>query len=211
MPFYPFKATGGGGGAPSGPAGGVLSGTYPNPGLAATIGSQVVFNVTGSGTTAAVTTDDITVQPNSGISSSASMFLDNTGGQIWEFFCNSAGVFGVYDKTNGFQALAIKSGTGVVTFAANIATPVKTVTGTYNIAATDSTILGNSGSGFTITLPTPVGITGTIYTVKNINTGTVTLATAAGNIDGSATQSLATNAAFTVQSDGTNWWITGKV
>ena len=59
-----------------------------------------------------IITDDITVQPNATISSSASMFLDNNTGQVWEFFNNDYGYFGVYDKTNSQQPFYITSGSG---------------------------------------------------------------------------------------------------
>jgi hypothetical protein len=39
---------------------------------------QQTFTATGSGTTGSIVTNDITVQPNSGVGGSASMFLDNT-------------------------------------------------------------------------------------------------------------------------------------
>jgi hypothetical protein len=59
------------------------------------------FTATGSGTTGAIITDDLTIQPNSGIpGGSAEFFLDNTIGQIWEVFCNSANEFGVFDVTH---------------------------------------------------------------------------------------------------------------
>lgn len=45
--------------------------------LPATVSTQVTFNAPGAGHVGAITTDDITVVPNSGVSQSASMFLDN--------------------------------------------------------------------------------------------------------------------------------------
>ena len=68
---------------------------------------QASFTAPGSGTTGSITTDDITVMPNGGVSSSASMFLDNNAGQVFEFFNNSGGQFGVYDKTYSHQPLTI--------------------------------------------------------------------------------------------------------
>jgi hypothetical protein len=46
---------------------------------------------------------------------------------------------------------------------------ITTVTDTYNILASDETIVGNKATNFTITLPTAV--TGQIFTVKNIGLG----------------------------------------
>jgi Spherulation-specific family 4 len=64
-----------------------------------TLTGQKTFTATGSGSAGALISNDITVMPNSGVSGSASMFLNNGAGQVWEFFCNPAGNFGAYDKT----------------------------------------------------------------------------------------------------------------
>lgn len=54
-----FPGTGGGGGAPTGPAGGVLGGTYPNPAFAADMATQVELDAE----TAARVAADATLQP----------------------------------------------------------------------------------------------------------------------------------------------------
>ena len=107
---------------------GALCPGYANPGFpnAAEYGGYVTLDTpqtiigtktfTGPGVTGgghwlgSVVTDDFTIQPNSGISTSASMFLDNDNGQVWEFFCNSSGEWGVYDKTHGQQPFTLDAG-----------------------------------------------------------------------------------------------------
>ena len=92
---------------------------------------------------------------------------------------------------------------------------VVTMTGTYVVLDSDYAILANStGGAFTVTLPTPVGRTGRMFIVKRINAGgnNVTVATAAGNVDGAATSVLAAQwTTITVISDGSNWFITSKI
>lgn len=61
-------------------------------------------------TNSAIYTDAITVRPSEGGSSSASMFLNNGVGREYEFFCNSGGSFGVYDKTSSEQPFTIDPG-----------------------------------------------------------------------------------------------------
>jgi hypothetical protein len=77
--------------------------------------------------------------------------------------------------------------------------------GNYTVLAEDCVIFGVAGN--TITLPTPVGIGGRIYVVKRASgVGLLTVATAAGNIDGSATDLLGIpQSAGTYVSDGTDW------
>lgn len=85
-------------------------------------------------------------------------------------------------------------------------------TGTYTATATDHTITGDaSGGNFQITLPTAVGVTGRIYVIKSISTGTVTVGTTSSQtIDGSTTKVLNTQyAGVTVQSTGSAWIIIG--
>jgi hypothetical protein len=62
----------------------------------------------------------------------------------------------------------------------------------------------------TTTLPTPVGITGKTYSVKKTDSSinNVTVATAAGTIDGAATVIIVSRYnCVSVISDGTNWQI----
>ncbi len=91
-----------------------------------------------------------------------------------------------------------------------IATAISTETANYTITATDSTILA-SGT-ITITLPSASGITGREYTIKNIATGTITIASGGGTIDGATTLALSTqNESVTLQSNGTNWYVVAEV
>lgn len=82
-------------------------------------------------------------------------------------------------------------------------------TGTTTIDATATYWpCDTTSAGFTATLPTPVGISGVIYVVKKTSSdsNTLTVGTAAGNIDGSSTITTTTqNASFSFISDGTNW------
>jgi len=78
-----------------------------------------------------------------------------------------------------------------------------------NFTATSLTSTINCTNTITITLPTAVGTSGRFHTIKNSGTGVVTIATTSSQtIDGSATQSLATQwSKITVQSTGANWII----
>lgn len=196
----------------------------------------------------AVTTGDITILPNSAISTSASMFLDNNAGQVYEFYSDSGGNFGVFDKSGGGQVMLVAdaahghgvvfygglqsqnntldNGSGVLTttndvhvgewlyVTGNVLTTgggysaaVTTKTVSYSIGSTDSTVLLN-GTSLTATLPTAAGITGRIYTVKQVSASTGTVATTSSQtIDGATTKTLAQYKFVTVQSDGSNWLI----
>jgi len=91
--------------------------------------------------------------------------------------------------------------------ATDITNPYVAVTTTYAILATDYQIECTSGT-FTVTLPTAVGITGQVYSIKNTGTGSITVATtAAQTIDGQLTQTLSQWSNMVVMSNGTGWII----
>lgn len=79
----------------------------------------------------------------------------------------------------------------------------------YVILSTDDVVLINATANRAPVLPTPVGISGRVYTIKRTNTTgfTVTLGTAAGLIDGASTRALAANESIDVISDNSNWYI----
>lgn len=88
-----------------------------------------------------------------------------------------------------------------------------TKTSTYAILTTDSFISFNaSGGNFTTTLPTAVGASGKIYTLKRLDQtlgNLVTIATtSAQTIDGATTKTLSTQyELYMFVSDGSNWQI----
>lgn len=83
--------------------------------------------------------------------------------------------------------------------------PYTAKTSTYSITTSDYMINCTSGT-FTVTLPTAVGVTGRVYTIKNSGTGIITIATtSAQTIDGASTQTVATLASYQLMSNGANW------
>lgn len=99
--------------------------------------------------------------------------------------------------------------------AGSFATPVTDKTAAYTATINDYTLTTDATTAaFTITLPTAVGITGRIYTIKKID-ASANAVTVDGNgsqtIDGATTYSLSAQWKYvTIQSDGTNWIIIGN-
>lgn len=93
---------------------------------------------------------------------------------------------------------------------------IQTINSNYTAAATDNTILANTTSGaITVTLPSPSGINGRIYTIKKIGTGGIdkelTITPSSGTIDGGNNFIIYNDwTHLAVQSDGSNWYIIRK-
>lgn len=87
---------------------------------------------------------------------------------------------------------------------AKVSRTVDTYTGTSSI--THDVALANSTGSITLTLPSPSS--GKIVRVKNINSGTVTINSSAGNIDGASSKILYyLNESMTFVGNGSNWFI----
>jgi hypothetical protein len=105
-------------------------------------------------------------------------------------------------------------------FNTSVQYPYVAKTGTYTATANDHTIDCTSGT-FTVTLPTAASITGRQYTIVNSGSGTITLGTTSSqtfvNINATPTTltlgavGAAAIVSYTVESNGANWIVTGKV
>lgn len=116
---------------------------------------------------------------------------------------------GNVDNTSDANKPLSTATTNALAAKSDIVRPVTTVTATTTLATTDLITLVNSTGATTITLPDPTTVAiGREYIIKNINTGTVTVATAGSGktIDGSATASVAQNARSITISNGTQWF-----
>jgi hypothetical protein len=78
-------------------------------------------------------------------------------------------------------------------------------TANYAVTVYDSIVIMN-GTGLTATLPAASSVSaGTQLTVKNINSSSLTVASAGGSIDGGSTQSVAQWAKASYVTNGTDW------
>ena len=90
---------------------------------------------------------------------------------------------------------------------------IRTVTSATTANATDNTILANTTSGaFTLTLPSPTGLSGRIYTIKKVGGGLTRALTIAPSgsetIDGGSSFIIYNDWTFVaLQTDGANWYI----
>ena len=83
---------------------------------------------------------------------------------------------------------------------------ITVVTDTYDILATDFTVVCNKTTAFTVTLP--AAVVGQFFYIKNINTGTVTVeGNGSDTIDGEANQDLLQWDNLFVQCNVANKWI----
>jgi hypothetical protein len=118
-----------------------------------------------------------------------------------------------FDATN--YRLGIGAGTtpnSTIQVGGSVSVGIIIKTTNYTASVNDLTILCNSSSPMTITLPDASGASGRIYVIKNINTGTITISKAGQTIDGAASQTLTTQyASITLQSNGgTTWYILSR-
>jgi lysophospholipase L1-like esterase len=107
-------------------------------------------------------------------------------------------------SSGGSDPATIQTKVGTVSTARE--TAVSTTT-TLTSAALGTSVACTVGSAFTLTLPTPVGVAGQQISVRVVSASTqlLTLATAAGNIDGQSTRIMWAGESATLLSDGTNW------
>ena len=90
---------------------------------------------------------------------------------------------------------------------------ITTKTANYNIANTDGTILANTANNnITLTLPTAVGISGKVFTIKKIHASNnlIVNTSLSQTIDGASSLSwTVNNRSYTLVSNGTGWLIIG--
>jgi hypothetical protein len=121
--------------------------------------------------------------------------------------CSSETGLSLYVTTNAPGEIAASS-SGKASCQPRITGNIQTKAGGYTLAASDTTVVFSCAT-CTATLPTGAGVPiGKIYYIKYSGTpGTLTIAPASGNINGSANLTTSTQyAGVKAQWDGTQWW-----
>ena len=132
--------------------------------------------------------------------------LATTGNQT---ISGNLGVTGTLAVTSTSTFTGATTHTGAVTFNGGIKEALTTVTATGTIALGVSLVKANCGGVATLTIPSAVTAgAGYKVTIMSVGAGAVTVAAAAGNINGAGTHALgAQYNSATYVSDGTNYFI----
>jgi hypothetical protein len=161
---------------------------------------RIVFETTPDGSTTLTERMRITSTGNVGIGTTTPGEKLEVNGNIQLTADNNILKFGTgedasitYDGTNWiFNPKVV--GTGYVSILGGLKTAGERISGvttavdTYNVLGTDETVICNKSTAFTVTLPVAT-VVGQKFTIKNINTGAVTIeGNGADTIDGELTQ-----------------------
>lgn len=113
--------------------------------------------------------------------------------------------FIIKDKADGSATEKMEISSFITNFITSPTPSYVAKTANYTALTTDDTIECTANT-FTITLPTSVGASGKIYTIKNSGTGVITVdTTSSQTIDGDTTILLVQGNSLTVQSNNANW------
>lgn len=127
------------------------------------------------------------------------------------------------DKTfqDDLSAATLKAGgsgmaNSTLEVAGSMSTAIRTITSSTTLTDADFTVLANTtGGSITLTLPSPTGKTGRMYTIKKVGSGGIdnelVLNPNGATIDGGSSYTIYNDWTFvTLQNDGTNWFIIRK-
>lgn len=106
--------------------------------------------------------------------------------------------------------LASPTFTGTLTVSGGMKYSLATKTSNYTIVLTDRVVVCDSTSAFVITLPSAITAgSGAVFTVKNVNTGLITMGSTAGTLDGGSASliTIAQWEARTFLSNGADWLV----
>ena len=129
---------------------------------------------------------------------------------------NGTVVTNLVTVSNGTAVVWQNNAPATITWENNSLATIDWLNGIYSITANNATILVNCAAEALYTLlPAAASVSGQQYKVKKIdssnNAATITT-TSSQTIDGALTYSLSTQyQSATVQSDGSNWWVTAEV
>ncbi|SEV94993.1 hypothetical protein SAMN05428988_0719 [Chitinophaga sp. YR573] len=150
-------------------------------------------------------------------------FQDSTGTMKWHWNLLGTGLnfvesnvadYRLFLQNGGYVGIGTSTPVAKLSIVGGISMAITTITASYTVTDDDYTVVKTNSGAATITLPAATTRAGRIFVIKRVSaTGAVTINGGGTNIDGAATFTTATTAgkAYTIQSDGSVWYIIGGI